>query len=133
MLQLKDLSSVIASMDGLMPQSSRALLAHRLLKVLATELFSKLSDEQRQEINIAFLKGCNLRSGLPHVPADMNVHETDLAAFCNRWMNVEQYREPGGEFKPITPEMHSIRYTIVRELKALHESQKEQEKQESQG
>lgn len=131
-MKLTDIADIVAAMDNFMPQSSRALLAHRLLKLVMESATGKIPDDARSEIVADFIGRCKLRSGQPHVAIDLNVNETDLAAFCNRWMNVVEYREPGTEqYQPITPEMHSIRYTMVQELKALHESQKEQESQES--
>jgi len=99
-MNLTDLSSVVARMDGLMPQSSRSLLASRIL--------DQCQDEEGTE---KFLERCNLKSGLPHVSVDMDVNETDLAAFCNRWMNV------GG----LTKDMCKIRHTIIQELVSLSE------------
>jgi hypothetical protein len=96
-------------MDGLMPQSSRSLLASRIL--------DQCQDEEGTE---KFLERCNLKSGLPHVSVDMDVNETDLAAFCNRWMNVEGVRD-GDEIKILTKDMCKIRHTIIQELVSLSE------------
>lgn len=131
-MKASDIAQLFLGMKGRMPESSRALLANRFVQMLGRNLardnpkqLQQWLDEKGPEY---FYRQCQLVSGQPHVHPEMNVHDTDLATFCNRWMNVEKYRDPeDGEWKPISPEMNQIRYTIVRELEELWKAQRRME------
>jgi len=126
-MKLKSLSDVVVSMRGLMPESSRFTLASRILKAIAVDLLEKggtLVEEWRNSgASQRFIQECELASGPANVPHDISVHDSDLAAFCNKWMNVEKYREAGGEWRPVTPEMHQMRYTIIQDLLTFAKSE----------
>jgi len=67
-----------------------------------------------------FLYMCEVKDGDPIVPDDLSVEATDLARFCDRWMTVRAFREPGvKDWTPITPDMNALRSTMVAELQAL--------------
>jgi len=129
-VKASDLATVVREMEGRMPESSRSLLAHKILMKLSltlrerdVNLFNRWHDSGAPT---QFIKDCAIKNeNLPNVPHDIQVHDGELAQFCNRWMNMEQFRESGGEWKPVTPEMHSLRCTMIQELKTLSEIQKE--------
>ena len=126
-MNLRTLSELVEEMGQWMPLSAQALLAHKLLKLITSSMDPEyLKVFQESGGPSAFISACRLKSGLPHVDSDVNINDTDLATFCNRWMNVTEFKNPEtGEFQPLTPDMHSIRYTMVKELQALAQAQRE--------
>ncbi len=123
-MQASDISKIILQMQGRMPESSRALLAHKFIQAIGRGLQERDPDALKKWTDsggpLQFMDACDLSSGLPSVHHEIAIHDSDLATFCNRWMNVEKYRDPSdGEWKPITTEMNQIRYTIVKELEAM--------------
>ena len=124
-VRVSDIVEIINQMKGRMPESSRSLLAERFIKKIGQGLKErgKLEEWVEQRGPTQFMDDCGLDSGLPVVHHEIAVDDSKLAEFCNRWMNVEQYRDPDdGEWKPISVEMNQIRYTIVKELEALSEN-----------
>lgn len=126
-MKLKSLSDVVVGMQGRMPESSRFTLASLILKAISLDLQEKdgiLVEEWRNSgAPQRFMQECCLASGPANVPHDISIHDSDLAAFCNKWMNVEQYREAGGEWRPVTPEMHQMRFTIIQDLLTFAKSE----------
>lgn len=129
-MKLSDIAGIIKSMKGRMPESSRSLLAHRFVKLFGENLTNAKDGGKLQEWvesgGVAhFLNDCELLSGQPWVNHEIAVHDSDLATFINRWMNIDKFRkDANSEFKPITPDMHAIRSMMVEELKGLYEAQR---------
>lgn len=129
-MKMSEIAGIIKSMRGRMPESSRTLLAQKFIQLFGVNLTNTLKDAKLQEwVDKGgvpqFFDQCELLSGLPWVDHEISVHDTDLAAFINRWMNVDNFRQPGkDDYEPFTEEMHSVRFTIIEELKGLYEAQK---------
>jgi hypothetical protein len=97
---MQSLSNVIVSLQGIVSEPVRCLIARRFAATIA----------------------CEVQDGDPYVPDDLDVEATELARFCDRWMSVQAFREPGvEEWTPITPDMNALRSTMVAELQALAE------------
>lgn len=128
-MNISDIATIIREMRGRMPDSSRTTLALKFVKLFGKDLTTAEGNDKIQAwVNDggvqAFLKDCDLISPSPFCDHEISVHDSDLANFINKWMNVEQFREPGGEYRPITAEMNSIRTLMVEELKSLYQAQK---------
>jgi len=126
-MNLSDITTIIKEMKGKMPESSRRLLAQKFIKTLAGNLTKDGLGAKVQEWSDSggvqqFVDECEFLSGLPYVNHDIAVHDTDLATFINKWMNVDEFRRDG-EFQPITADMHSLRYTMIEDLKGLARAQ----------
>ena len=77
-------------------------------------------DMWQQNGAVGFLHRCEVGDApLATVSADLCVRESRLSEFCNKWMNVTQFRTPGGDWMPITSDMNSLRITMVKELEEL--------------
>lgn len=129
-MKINDIAKIINEMKGRMPESSRATLAHKFINLFGKGLTTAKGDAILQQWvdngGVArFLHDCELLSKQPFCSHEIAVHDTDLATFINRWMNIDEFkRGPGEDFEPITPDMHAIRSMMVDELKQLYERQK---------
>lgn len=130
-MKMSDLSKIVLEMKGRMPESSRFLLAQKIVERVRKDLFSTKDNAKIQAWVEGggmqdFFNACEFTSGPPHCNPSIGVHDTDLAAFINRWMNVDKFRRSGSrEFEPFTPDMNSVRVTLVEDLKKLAAAQKE--------
>jgi len=120
-MNVQELVEIALGMKGLMPESSRAILVQRFLLLIVESMKNEHLRQgwQASRGTERFIQACKLESLLPVAPPDMEIADTPLAEFCNRWINVVEFKDESGEFKPLTPEMHSIRYTMIQELKQL--------------
>lgn len=106
------------------PESARTKLCYMFADLFGSELKSK-NDEWsfaswQQGGAAGFLRRCEVgEAPLAAVSADICVQESLLSEFCNKWMNVTQFRALGGEWMPITSDMNSLRVTMVKELEEL--------------
>lgn len=123
-MKASDISDIIAAMKDRMPESSRALLAHKFIKKIGQGLQERGKLEEWADSGgpTKFMDDCGLDSGLPFVHHEIAISDSQLAEFCNRWMNVEQYKDESGEWQPISTEMNQIRYTMVKELERLSDA-----------
>ncbi len=114
----------ILAMRGLIAEPARSTIARRFALMLTNQVKLQAPDKVKAWIKhgIAnFLQQCEVAS-VPEgwVPNQLEVETTELAEFCNRWMQMEAFRAPGEKkWNPITPDMNSLRVTLVSELKDL--------------
>jgi hypothetical protein len=128
-MKLSDIAEIIRGLRARMPESSRTLLANKFVTLFGKNLTdSKDGDKLQAWVDAGgptdFYDQCDLHSDLPWVHHEISVHDSDLATFINRWMNVDEFKRKGEGFVPITPDMNSIRCMMVEELKGLYEAQK---------
>lgn len=126
-MKSSDLSRIVLEMKGIMPESSRSLLASKIIKKIGLTLQEKdgilLKEWQDSGAPQKFLADCELNSGPPWVKHDLAVHDTDLATFCNRWMSVERIKVDDGDWEPLTADQNDIRCKMVKDLKAMSDAQ----------
>jgi hypothetical protein len=124
-MKLETIADVIRELRDCMPESLRTLVAHRILVgFLNTLPHTARSSEQDNTLRNTFFARAALTTDLPFVDHDIQLSDSDLAKFCNRWMAVEKYRDPeDGDWHYISPQMNQIRYTICKELEALAQGQ----------
>lgn len=123
-MKLSNIAKIILDMKGKMPESSRHLLAMKILKDVGLHLQEKggtlVKEWQDSGAPAAFMRACEFNSGPPWVNHDIAIHDTDLANFINRWMNVERIRRSGdSEWEPLTADQNDIRVRMVEELKTI--------------
>jgi len=112
------------------PESARTKLCYMFADLFGNELKSR-GDEWsfanwKQDGAASFLQRCEVgEAPLAVVSADLCVQESRLSEFCNKWMNVTQFRTPGGDWMPITSDMNSLRVTMVKELEELANVERE--------
>ena len=120
---MQGLTDVILSLRDIVSEPVRCLIARRF----AATIHRAIADEDAKKRFLEqalphFLRACEVQDGDPYVPDDLAVEATELARFCDRWMTVQAFREPGtDEWKPISSDMNSLRATMVAELQALSE------------
>ncbi len=129
-MKMSDISDILLSFKGMMPESIRATMAHKFLHKMGYYLQNHKEDDILDKwikggSPRKFLDDCKLDSPQASVTHDIAIHDTDLSNFCNRWMAVEKIRRPGEDYIPLTADMNSIRVTIIKELEALATAQKE--------
>lgn len=120
---MQRVTNVILSLRGIVSEPTRCLIARRF----AASFHQAIPDGDTKKrfldtVLPRFLKLCEVQDGDPYVPDNLAVEATELARFCDRWMTVQAFREPGtDEWKPISAEMNSLRATMVAELQTLSE------------
>jgi hypothetical protein len=129
-MKLSDIAEIISFMGGRMPESSRTLLAHKFVQLFGKNLTDRNDGAKLKEWAdnggvAAFFDACHLLSGVPWVHHEISAHDSDLAQFINKWMNIESFRrDKNSDYEPITADMNAIRCLMVEELKNLYEAQK---------
>lgn len=114
------MAKVIQGLEGAMPESFRTLVAHRAATgFLAAVPLEERNKEDDQAFADAFHRECKLKSNLPFVNHDLQLTDSDLATFCNRWMALEKYEAPDGTWQPFSAEMNQVRYTMCKELQGM--------------
>ncbi|MHC4188397.1 MAG: hypothetical protein ACYSUB_01755 [Planctomycetota bacterium] len=120
---MQSLSNVIVSLQGIVSEPVRCLIARRFAATIHNAIEDEDAKKRFLDVGLPhFLQACEVQDGDPYVPDDLDVEATELARFCDRWMSVQAFREPGvEEWTPITPDMNALRSTMVAELQALAE------------
>jgi hypothetical protein len=120
MLRLANLAEFVSELKGDISEPSRTLIARRLANLLGTLLQG--TPEYQMWLTTgckAFFAHCELTCPERWVSDNLEVSETSLSAFCNKWMSVSQFRLKGEEWQTITPELNGLRVTMIEELKSL--------------
>lgn len=130
---MQNITDVILSLRDIVSEPVRCLIARRFAATIHRAITDEDAQKRFLEIGMPhFLRVCEVQDGNPFVPDDLNVEVTELARFCDRWMTVQAFREPGAEnWTPISAEMNSLRCTMVAELQALAEGMTVDELNES--
>ena len=124
-MTLSEIAGIIKSMQGKMPESSRALLADKFIKLFGKHLTNRTDGAMLkawvEKGGVSqFIHECDLNAGKPWVDHEIAVDDSELAEFINRWMNIDKFRRSAdSDFEPITPDMNAIRSLMVDELRAL--------------
>ncbi len=118
---MRSITDVILSLRGIVSEPIRCLIARRFAASIHKALPNDDAKVRFIDKGLSyFLHLCEVKDGDPYVPDDLDVEATELARFCDRWMTVQAFREPGAEkWTPISSEMNSLRYTMIAELQAL--------------
>ena len=119
-----NVANLLVKAKRYVPESARTKLCYMFADLFGSEI-KKTGDDWsydnwRQNGVVGFLHRCEIgKAPLATVVADLRVRESLLSEFCNKWMNVTQFRTPGGDWMPITSDMNSLRVTMVKELEEL--------------
>jgi hypothetical protein len=120
MLRLANLAEFVAELKGDISEPSRTLIARRLANLLGTSLQGTPEYQMwLKEGCKAFFAHCELTCPERWVSDNLEVSETSLSAFCNKWMSVSQFRLKNEEWQTMTPELNGLRVTMIEELKSL--------------
>lgn len=119
-MKLETVAKVVRDLRGAIPESFRTLVAHRMVNGFLNSLPNTArSADADGKVTEAFNRECNVKADLPFVNYNLQLSDSDLATFCNRWMTIEKYKDEDGQWKPFTAEMNSVRYTMVKELERM--------------
>ena len=107
----------LLGLKGEIPEHIRSLVVRRIGRAF----YDAVPDKNLgKAISTKLVHDCQLESGEPFAPADLEVGRTELASFIDRWIHVERYkRKDGEEWLPISPEMNEIRVSMCAELLEL--------------
>jgi hypothetical protein len=123
-MNMFDIARLLVKVKRFVPESARTRLCYMIADLIGNDI-KKAGNEGscadwQQYGARAFLQRCEVGDAPPAaVPANMCVRESLLSEFCNKWMNVTQFRAPGGEWMPVTSDMNSLRVTMVKELEEI--------------
>lgn len=129
MFNLNVLVDFLKDLRGVIPEPARSEIAHRMADLVSTMIKDAGGEAYRQWVyldRLRFLCRCELIACERWVPDDLAVNPTQLADFCNRWMSCDLFKlrnDSAAEWRPITPEMNSLRVTMVEELKDINHEQ----------
>ena len=122
-MNVQQIAQVLVNTKNFIPEAARSQLCFMFMHMIGDciqETNDDLWENWRAEGAKAFLASCKVESIPAVVAPDIRVKESLLSEFCNKWMNVTQFREHGSdEWVPMTPDMNSVRVTMVEELKEL--------------
>ncbi len=130
MLSINTLVEFIKGLEGIISEPARSEVAHRMTDLISDMLKDADNRNYRQwiaEDRLRFLRHCELVNLERWVPDDLQIKPTELAEFCNRWLSCNLFKlrnDPAAEWRPITPEMNSLRVTMVEELRTLDNAAK---------
>ena len=122
MITLANVAEFVNELKGDVSEPTRTLIAKRLANLLGVAL---QGDPENYKLWInqgckIFYSRCELTCPERWVNDNLNVSETALATFCNKWMSVEQFKLKDTEnWQFMTPELNGLRVTMVEELLAL--------------
>lgn len=118
MFDISTLIEFVQNLQGLIPEKDRSLVAHRLAGLIADRLKFRNMDDYKHWLagdKFKFLQACGLEDiGIPH---DLKLETTKLADYCTKWMTISTFTNK--KQRPITPEMNSLRVTMIKELQNL--------------
>lgn len=122
MSKLAELVKIIKSMKQFMPESSRTMLATKLLGWFVSGMdqasLKAIKDQKLPEI---FYRDCGIIADYPHVFPRLVITETKLSEFMEKWYRVGHYRLDGEEV-PLSEEAMGIKMTMLQELRQLCEN-----------
>jgi len=124
MLKLIDMAEFFRDLKGLVSEPVRASIVRRFC-FMVVGVFKRSDDTEsiQQWVSnqrASFVRATEIVDGEQVVPDDLDIEATELARFCNRWLTISAFRtDPANDWRPITPEMNSIRVTMVTELRAI--------------
>lgn len=113
---MKQLISQMRQLKGEIPEDIRSKVVRRVARAVYDACPMRGAAD---EISQNFITQCHLDAGDPFAPADLEVERSKLASFIDKWIHVQQYKEKGGEWKPISPEMNEVRVSMCAELLEL--------------
>jgi hypothetical protein len=122
---IKEFVAIVRSFHRLIPEPSRAVVAQAFSDLIGRLLETENPAGYKTWLGCErnrFYSDCYLTDPTKWVPEDLKVESTELADFCQKWMNVSEFKlrnEETAEFRPITPEMNSLRVTMLQELLGL--------------
>lgn len=122
-MNLQQIIDVLVYAKKYIPEPARARLCFAFVDMLSLCIKAQGKaplEHWRSEGANSFLAACKLEELPGEVMPNIRVKESLLAEFCNKWTNVSEFRQPGVEdWTPITPDMNSLRVTMVKELEEL--------------
>jgi hypothetical protein len=122
MITLANVAEFVSELKGDVSEPTRTLIARRLANLLGTALQSEPENYKHWVSSgcKTFYARCELTCPEKWVNDKLDVSETSLAAFCNKWMSVSQFKlKDEDTWKTMTPELNGLRVTMVEELLAL--------------
>ena len=125
-LKLSHLADFLCDLKGLIDESARSIVVHKLVAMLTGALSG--SDNYRDWVYTGskqFLRACELTPLSSGIPATLQLEPTELATLCDKWLKVNLFRPVNGgeeDWRPITPDMNNLRVSMITELKNLAES-----------
>jgi len=120
---LRELASFFADLKDVVSEPVRATIVRRFCRVMADKLQAQNKEALRYWLSRdqgRFIRECEIKDGLCAVPDDLEVTATALAKFCDHWISVSVFRTgTDSPWRPITPEMNSIRVTMIKQLRDI--------------
>jgi|WetSurMetagenome_2_1015567.scaffolds.fasta_scaffold02484_2 hypothetical protein len=125
MLNISTLIEFVKELEGIIPEKYRIEVAYRLSNLIAEVL--RIGDKEKYRVwmyqdRLKFLRLCELKNTEQWAPNTLRVEPNVLADFCNKWMSINLFKtknETNADWRPITPDMNSLRVTMIEELKSL--------------
>lgn len=123
---LRELATFFCDLEGLVSEPVRATIVRRFCCLMADKLKHN-GDEDAYRLWLSrdrgrFMRECAIKDGFQAVPDNLEIGPTDLSRFCDFWLKVSSFRtDPDKPWRPITPEMNSVRVTMIKQLRDIAE------------
>lgn len=125
-MNINDLVEQIVRMKGLVLEVNRTTIAERFRNLITENLRTIYGDDDPRTIawieeeSANFMLACQLIAPRIPVEIDVDVAETALAIFIDKWSAVDTWREnDDDEWKVMSRETINVKATMLRELQEI--------------
>ncbi len=132
-MNINDLVGQIVRMKGLVLEVNRTTIAERFRNLITENLRTNFGYDDPRTLawlateSATFMLACQLIAPRAPLAADIDITETALAVFIDKWSAVDTWRENDDEdWKVMSRETINVKATMLRELQEVaNESSRE--------
>lgn len=125
-MNINDLVDQIVRMKGLVLEVNRTTIAERFRNLITENLRANFGDDDPHTIawleteSANFMLACHLIAPRAPLAVDIDIAETALAAFIDKWSAVDTWREnDDDDWKVMSRETINVKATMLRELQEV--------------
>lgn len=125
-MNINDLVGQIVWMKGLILEVNRTTIAERFRNLITENLKANFGDDDPRTVawleteSANFMLACQLIAPRNPVAISIDIAETALAAFIDKWSAVDTWREKDDEdWKVMSRETINVKSTMLRELQEV--------------
>lgn len=125
-MNINDLVGQIVRMKGLALEVNRTTIAERFRNLITANLKAIYGDDDPRTVawleteSANFMLACQLIAPRAPLAVDIDITETALAEFIDKWSAVDTWREDDGDdWKVMSRETINVKATMLRELQEV--------------
>ena len=125
-MNINDLVGQVVRMKGIVLEVNRTTIAERLRNLITENLKTNFGDDDPRTVawlateSDNFMRACKLIAPRNPLAVDIDITETALAQFIDKWTAVDTWRENDDEeWKVMSRETINVKATMLRELQEV--------------